>query len=160
MMNTLKNTLLIVGVGACLSACFDSPLFSDSKESENTTSAQPVSQTTVAPEPVETPQNTNSTPTSLDLNVSSRFMFGNIQTVDFVIEAIDGHNNALNNRFISVFSIPENLTEWSDEHAINAHLIFKAKTDELGQLNRRIELPGNVSQVLLVLSYIGQKINK
>jgi len=153
-MKMTKSTLLMIGTVGCLSACFSSFL-PDSEKSDQAQANNPPQTEEAVVVAVQT--NPNETMTSLDLNVSPKFMFNNVQMVDFTIEAVDGHNNALNDRFISVFSVPENLTFWSDEFAGDAHLIFKAKTDATGQLSRQVELPGEVKQVLLVLSYIGQK---
>lgn len=120
-------------------------------------SAPPAPETTqIQEEPVVETINEEAE-TSRDLRVASDFMFSNYQAVELDLSAQDPNGNILANKQLAVYSVPSDVETWTDEDQSKAELLLKGRSDDMGNFERTIEVPGHISQLLVQLSYIGME---
>lgn len=92
---------------------------------------------------------------SLALKVPKSFNFSDTQTISINISAMASDGYPIAYKKLSIYKVPDTISQWNDEQLQQAELIMNAKTNDQGVWQHQLEIANNVSQVLIVLSYIG-----
>lgn len=92
---------------------------------------------------------------SNDLYVESGFRFENFRTFSVNITAADQEGSPIPSTIVKISSIASDITDLNDQRINERELLSLFKTDANGQLYQTLELPRNVTSVLLELDTIG-----
>lgn len=92
---------------------------------------------------------------SNELYVEESFSFGSSEQVSLQITAADSEANPLTYTRVSVYLVPAEIEEWSDENMDQASLIGSGATNASGLFQRVLDVPQYDAQFLVVLHTVG-----
>lgn len=92
---------------------------------------------------------------SADLYVEPNFNFNSHQKVIFNINVTNSEGDPMVNKVLSISSIPSEVEAYDDPRLQEKSLLAMATTDNDGQIYLTIEIPQNISNILLELNVVG-----
>ena len=92
---------------------------------------------------------------SSELYVEPAFGFETSNSVALYITAVNADNSPIEYSRISVYLVPESISDWNDELMDQAELLTSGITDLNGVFSRQLDVPDYGTQLLLVLDAMG-----
>lgn len=160
-----KKTLCVCALSTVLVACGGGGGGGGSSSDSSNSSASNGADTSTTSSVVDTTSPVDYSPSadrkladadsSSELYVEQDFNFSFSETVSVSVSALSMEGDALSDAVLSIYCIPDDVDEWTDELLNDASLIAKGRTDSNGDFNRDVEMFGQSDKLLLVLDAVG-----
>ena len=92
---------------------------------------------------------------SSELYVEPAFDFQTSNSIMLYITAVNADNAPIEYSRISIYLVPDSITDWNDELMDQAELLTSGITDLNGVFSRQLDVPDYGTQLLLVLDAMG-----